>query len=159
VVVSGPPPSTTDFSQITPVGERVTLLCCTWQVPESNFGPGGILSRLRCSVAFRFPFKQISGPSGIRRRLSPSSSSPLHHLVASCLLTLYSISNVIKCTIRKHIAFQTPCSCPKFGPRLNIKLLLRDRCQGTEYASISKNECVKLSYLVRAINEYGAMVN
>ena len=54
---------------------------------------------------------------------------------------------------------KTPCSCPKFGARLNIKLRLRDKCQVTEYASISKNECVALRYLVRAINEYGAMVN
>jgi hypothetical protein len=53
----------------------------------------------------------------------------------------------------------TPCSCPKFGAGLNIKLRLWDKCQVTENAPISKNEYMTLRCLVKAKNEYGAMVD
>lgn len=54
---------------------------------------------------------------------------------------------------------KTPCSCPKFGAGLNIKLRVWDKCQVTENAPISKNEYVTLCCLVKTINEYGAMVD
>jgi len=135
--------------------------------PGIEFRPGDILSRLRCSVIFFFPFKQIPGPSGIRRRLPPSTSSPLHYVVGSRLLTLCSISNIIKCAIHQYVLFwiepgrshyKTPCSYPIFGSGLKIKLLLWNKCQVTENAPNSKKEYVTLRCLMGAVNECGAMM-
>lgn len=126
--------------------------------PGIKFRPGDILSRLRCSVAFLFPFKQIPGPPGIRRRLLPSTSSPLHYSVASCLLTLYSISNIIKLPHIDILYSKTLCYCPKFGAGLKVKLPPWDKSQVAEHAPISKNKNVTLHCLVMATNEYGAIV-